>query len=503
MPRIPEAFSSPYYRRILLHTVLALLTSGLLLLALPRFNIRWLAPVALTPLLIALARTRDGWQRFVYGWAAGIFFWFFLCTWIEFVLEVHGGMGRWGAWATFFLFAILKGLHLAVFSWLAGPLMARAYVVPAVAALWTGLERTHATFGFTWLDLGNAGIAMSLPLRAAPFVGVYGVSFVFCMLAAALACVILRRPRVWLLPLLALGALWLLPVIREGVPATQTALLVQPNIDPTLQWTTLLQDKIERELALLSNALPAPLVIWPELPAPLYYFSDPEFREAATNIARRHGYFLFGTVAYAGENQPLNSAVLLGPDGMLIGRYDKIDLVPFGEFVPRIFSWVNRISPEAGDFVPGHDLRVLPADGHRLGVFICYESAFPNLVRQFTKKGADVLVNLSNDAYFGRSEARQQHLLLARMRAVENRRYLIRATNDGFTAVIDPAGRITRRLPPYQEIASPVQYGIVEGTTFYARHGDWFAWTCLAVGVVLAAYSELDARKRYRTSTRI
>ena len=500
MPRASDIFS-PYYRRVLLHTLLALSTAGLLLLALPRFDIRWLAPVALTPLLIALARTRDGWQRFVYGWAAGIFFWFFLCTWIEFVWRRTVAWAVWGAWASFFLFAILKGLHLAVFGWLAGPLMRRAYAIPAVAALWTGLERTHGTFGFAWLDLGNAGIDMSLPLRAAPFVGVYGVSFVFCALAAALACVILRRPRMWLLPLLALGILWLLPPIRQGVPATQKALLVQPNIDPSLQWTTLLQEKTEHELALLSNALPASLVIWPELPAPLYYYDDPEFRRLAANIAERHGYFLFGTVAYAGPRQPLNSAVLLGPDGRLVGRYDKIDLVPFGEFVPSAFSWVNRITPEAGDFVPGHDIKVLPAAGHRLGVFICYESAFPDLVRQFAKKGADVLVNLSNDGYFGHSEARQQHLLIARMRAVENRRYLIRATNDGLTAVIDPAGRIVRRLPPYQELASPIQYGVVEAPTFYAEHGDWFAWICLAIGVGLAAYTEVDARKRYRTST--
>ena len=486
MPRVPDLLASSYYRRVVLHTLLALLTSALLLLALPRFDVRWLAPVALAPLLVALARTSDGWQRFVYGWGAGIFFWFFLCTWIEFVLEVHGGMGRWGAWASFFLFAILKGLHLAVFSLLAGPLMQRAYALPAVAALWTGLERTHGTFGFAWLDLGNAGINMSLPLRAAPFVGVYGVSFVFAMLAAALACVVLRRPRVWLLPLVALGILWLLPPIREGVPATQTALLVQPDIDPSVQWTGLLQEKTERELTLLSNALPAPIVIWPELPAPLYYYSDREFREAAANVARRHGYFLFGTVAYAGENQPLNSAVLLGPEGTVLGRYDKIDLVPFGEFVPPVFSWVNRISSEAGDFVPGHDIKVLPAAGQTLGVFICYESAFPDLVRQFTRKGADVLVNLSNDGYFGHSEAREQHLLLARMRAIENRRYLIRATNDGLTAIIDPAGRITRRLPPYQEVASPIRYGVVKGANFYARHGDWFAWACLAVGVALA-----------------
>jgi apolipoprotein N-acyltransferase len=129
---------------------------------------------------------------------------------------------------------------------------------------------------------------------------------------------------------------------------------------------------------------------------------------------------------------------------------------------------------------------VLPAAGHRLGVFICYESAFPDLVRQFTKRGATVLVNLSNDAYFGHSEARQQHLLLARMRAVENRRYLIRATNDGITAIIRPDGLIAKELPPYRELAASVRYGTVESITFYARHGDWFAWTCLVAGVTLA-----------------
>lgn len=498
MPSVVEP-PSAYYRRIVLHTLLSLLSAILLLLIFPRFDLRILAPVALTPLLIALARTRDGWQRFMYGWAAGIFYWFFLCTWIQFVLEVHGAMGRWGGWSSFLLFCTLKALHLAVFSWLAGPLMRTAYAVPAVAALWTGLERTHATFGFTWLDLGNAGIDMSIPLRLAPFIGVYGLSFVFCMLAAGVACALLRYSRVRLAPLLVLPLLWALPAIPERVPAPDTALLIQPNIDPDIQWTQLLQEKTEQELSVLSESVPAPLVIWPELPAPLYYYDDPEFREAATRIAERQGYFLFGTVAYTAEKQPMNSAILLGPNGAVAGRYDKIDLVPFGEFVPPVFSFVNRITQEAGDFVPGHDIRVLPAAGHRLGVFICYESAFPDLVRQFTARGADVLVNLSNDAYFGHSDARQQHLLIARMRAVENRRYIIRATNDGITAVIDPAGRIRRGLPPYEEIAATVHYGTVESTTFYARHGDWFAWSCLIVGVGLGAFNLV--RRRFGVQT--
>src|SRR3954452_756692 len=195
--------------RVFLHALLSIFSSILLLLIFPKFNLHFLAPIALTPLLVVMARTPDGWQRFFYGWAAGIFFWFFLCTWIQFVLEAHGGMGKWGGWGSFLLFAVVIGLQLAVFGWLAGPLMSRVYAVPAVAALWTGLERTHGTFGFAWLDLGNAGIDMSVPLRLAPFIGVYGISFVFAMLSAGVACVVLRYPRKRLLPLIALAALWL------------------------------------------------------------------------------------------------------------------------------------------------------------------------------------------------------------------------------------------------------------------------------------------------------
>jgi apolipoprotein N-acyltransferase len=324
---------------------------------------------------------------------------------------------------------------------------------------------------------------------------VYGISFVFAMLSVGIACVLLRYSRKRLIPLLALAALWLLPAIPQGMRTSEDALVVQPNIDPDLDWTSGMRERAEQQLTALSNALPAPMVIWPELPAPLYFYNDPVFHQIAVEVARRHGYFLFGTVAFTGAKQPLNSAVLLGPEGQEAGRYDKIELVPFGEYVPPVFGFVNRVTQEAGDFVPGSEIKVLPAGSNRLGVFICYESAFPNLVRQFTKQGANVLVNLSNDAYFGRSEAREQHLLIARMRAIENRRFLIRATNDGFSAVIDPAGRIVQALPAYQQLVARVRYAPIEETTFYARHGDWFAWGCLAVALILAC-SPLKNRAR-------
>lgn len=479
-----------------LHVILALATGGMLRLIFPGFDIYWLSAIALTPLLVAIAREERIKWRFLYGWLAGFGFWFFLCTWIQFVLEVHGGMGKWGGWACFVLFSVLKAIHLGVFAALAGPLLWRPYAIPAVAALWTGIERTHATFGFTWLDLGNAAIGMSVPLRLAPITGVYGPSFVLAMLAAAVALILLRYPRKYLWPLAALGILYLLPPIPQNFKATERALTVQPNIDTEEVWTDDKQRRAERELELLSNSLPAKLVVWPELPAPFYYYDDPFFREEAQSIAHRHGSFLFGTVAYTEDHRPMNSAVLLGSEGNELGRYDKVNLVPFGEFIPPLFGFVNRITQEAGDFVPGQSVKVLKTGDDNLGVFICYESAFPEFVRKFAKSGADVLFNLSNDGYFGHSAAREQHLLLVRMRAVENRRYIVRSTNDGITSSIDPAGRIIRRLPLYREVAALLPYGRVRELTSYSKYGDWFAWLCLLIGVGLSIETQMASRVR-------
>ncbi len=254
-----------------------------------------------------------------------------------------------------------------------------------------------------------------------------------------------------------------------------------------MEWTPESLVRIERDLSILSHSPGSHLLIWPEVPAP-FYPSDPAFRDYVTGIARvERSYFLFGGVGYNPAQAPLNSAFMIDPSGAVVARYDKIKLVPFGEFVPDVFWWVNRITKEAGDFVPGNRIVEFPVDGHKIGAFICYESAFPDLVREFARGGAEVLVNLSNDGYFDHTAAREQHLSLVRMRAVENRRWILRATNDGITATVDPAGRIVYRAPPYQELASDVTFRYIKDVTAYSRYGDWFAWICLAAGLALAA----------------
>jgi apolipoprotein N-acyltransferase len=482
-----------------LNWLLALLSAALLILTFPSFNIVWFAPVALAPLLLAAVRERRALRRFLMGWAAGVVYWFGVCYWIQFVLAVHGGMGEATAWAVFLLFALAKGLHMGAFALLAGVLMPRWWAIPAVAALWVAVEVTHGSLGFAWLALGNAGIDMGIPLRLAPLTGVYGLSFVFAMMSAALAVAILGRPRRELLWMALLPPLILLPALPPAERGRDTALLVQPDISETEEWTQESVDAMQRRLVanslrdtLAQTSEPPGIIVWPEVPAPLYYYEDERFRNYADTLARAaHAYLLMGIVAHAPDGPPLNSAVLVSPEGTLVGRYDKVNLVPFGEFVPWPFGALTRkISTEAGDFEPGKRVVVLPAGNHRIGTFICYESVFPNFVRKFVDGGAEVLFNISNDGWFGKSAARQQHLNIVRMRAAENRRWILRSTNDGITATIDSAGRLRGMLPLYVEATSYTGFTYLRDKTVYTRFGDWFPLLC-ATAALLALLADL------------
>jgi len=465
--------------------LLAFATAALLILTFPGAAIGWFAPVALTPLLVATAREGRWLRRFLLGWSAGVVYWFGVCYWIRAVLAEHAGVGGFVAWLLFLLFCVAKAMHLGVFALLAGPLMRRWWAVPAVAALWVAIEVTHGPLGFAWLALGNAGIDMALPMRLAPFTGVYGLSFLFMMMATGVALVCLKRPRIelmWIAPMLLLPLLPPLPGADRG---TDTALLVQPNLSETEDWTTKKIEQTKQELATLSlkSALiesPQPsLIIWPEAPAPFYYFDDPDFRHYIDTLARAvHAYVLVGIVARAPSGGPLNSAVLVSPDGVPVSRYDKVNLVPFGEFVPWPFGFANKISTEVGDYVAGRRVVVSPIGNHKLGTFICYESVFPNFVRKFAAGGAELLVNISNDGWFAKSYARDQHLEMVRMRAAENRRWLLRATNDGITATIDTAGRLRGLLPNYERSTSFTGFSYVMEQTIYTRYGDWFPLLC-------------------------
>jgi apolipoprotein N-acyltransferase len=476
-----------------LNLLLALASAALLILAFPRFQIAWLAPVALAPLLIAAMRDRRPIRRFFLGWISGVLYWFGVCYWIQFVLAFHGGMGEAAGWAVFTLFAVVKALHMGVFAWLAGIVMRRWWAVPATAALWVAVEATHGFLGFAWLALGNAGIDMAVPMRLAPITGVYGLSFVFAATGAALALAILRRPRAHMAWLLALPALFLLPGAPPAERGRSSALLVQPNLSETEDWTAASIEKmLAEQLGLTYRGAsreagqPPSIVAWPEVPAPLYYEQDPRFQANANALARTlNAYFLVGVVGRNSAGAPLNSAVLVSPQGQMVSRYDKVNLVPFGEYVPwPLGALVDKVTNEAGDFAPGKRVVVSPVDsGRKIGVFICYESVFPNFVRQFAAGGAEALFNISNDGWFGMSAARLQHLSIVRMRAAENRRWILRSTNDGVTTTIDSAGRLRGALPLFAAATYYTDFDYISEKTLYTRWGDWFPLLCAAIAI--------------------
>jgi apolipoprotein N-acyltransferase len=474
--------------------------SGLLLVLIhPATEFTFLAPFALAPLLLAIADQPRWRTRFLLGWLCGVLQWGGMCHWIQGTLARHGEMSGAMATALFIGFALAKGLHCAAFATLAGPVFAVRYAPPVLALLWAGLERTHGELGFTWLLLGNAASDMEVPLRLAPITGVYGLSFFFALLSAAVACWYLRQERLQLLWLIPVLGLYLLPNLPEPKAGDFSAVTQQPNLpedktpsDEQLHniYSMLARRTLESALQLSQGK--ADLILWPEMPISLYYESDQRFREQSASLARLAAApFLFGTVRFDQAGNPLNTAQMLTSNGDPAGTYDKMRLVPFGEYVPPVFNaFVDKVSQQAGTFQPGQSIRLFPTPAGRLGVFICYESVFADHVRNITRQGATVLVNLTNDGYFSSDAARRQHLKIARMRAAENARWLLRPTNDGLTASIDPAGRVVEVFPaevlhtarlPFSS-AYPGQF------TTYTRTGDLFAWFSLAAGLGLSLF---------------
>jgi apolipoprotein N-acyltransferase len=456
--------------------LIGLISAVLLILAFPGFNLNFLAPFALIPLLHAISREPRPSRQAGIGYATGFIYWFGICYWIQFTLANHGGTGEALGWALFVLFCLAKAIQTAVFAWTAGRVIHRPWAIPAIAALWTLFEWTHQYTGFTWLLLGNAAIDWPILPRLAPWTGVYGLSFLLALISAA----IVKRQWAWLAVALVPVAIPSLPPAQEG---TRTAYVVQPNLPEEEVWNAASVEKMDQHLAALSiPSHPVDFVVWPEVPAPIYD-TDRMLPQIALNA---HSGFLAGVVSRASDEAPLNSAILISSSGALVSKYDKVNLVPFGEFVPWPFTALTRkISSEAGDYRAGDKVVV----AGRIGTFICYESVFPAYIREFARNGAEVLFNLSNDGWFGKSAARFQHFEIARMRAVENRRWIIRVTNNGITASIDPAGRIRDQKEPYREVAGDVHFDYIRDVTFYSQRGDWFIWICGAASLVSLMFS--------------
>ena len=494
--------------------------SGLALsFSFPNYNLPLLASIAVAMLMLASlgARTRDA---ALYGFINGALFYPLSVPWIATVMRQYGNNINWPTAAGILALMTLAGaLFPLTFAILVSRAGKRSIAMACVFApfLWVALEfaRTHLPIiGFPWNLVGYAASGNLALVQLASATGIFGLSLLVvgfnALVVWAIASPSSKSRRAVLVTLLVLvGVAKIGPRFVPRAHADHIAHLVQTNLPQEevypSNWMDLhANDMQQLEVISIDAAKKSPgVIIWPEVPAP-FSLQDPQFTAIADRIAKNSGQdFLVGVVDWKGgvrwQGQASNSAVLLAPPGQRLFTYDKIHLVPFGEYVPlrRYLFFAHSLIDSVGDFTPGRTYSVGLLPGGHFSVFICYEAIFSNEIRRFTANGAQLLVNISNDGWFGRSSAAAQHLMMARVRAVENRRWLLRDTNTGYTVDVDPYGRIVARLAPFTRTELDAPYGFRSDLTPYTRFGDWLAWLCV-IATILLLVAAFTKRKTAR-----
>ncbi len=511
--------------------------------------------IALLPLLWALlANNKTGnpltlRQGAVLGYVCGFIWYLGNCYWIYQTMYLYGGLAKPIAAGILVLFCLYLGLYHALFGTLITAFRRRfdrQMTLILVPCAWVAVELARARItGLPWDLLGTAQVDNPLLTRLAPFTGVYGLSFIIAVVNALWLVRIRVRERRYTRPALTIAGVVIIVLYVVGLrlianpkssPTTTTATLVQENLEvgaantgpqpstqqflesfsylsrypsprfllgvPELADTPsvyLIRQHTSAEAADSTQSIPTStdLIVWPESPAP-FEDIDPQFRSFMSDLARlAHAPIIVGNTGFEPDPSsksgytPYNRASFVTPDGTFAGHYDKMHLVPFGEYVPyrEFFFFAKNLLNEVGMFEPGKERTVFTTGGHTYGIFICYESIFGDEIRHLTQQGADVLINISNDGWYGNTSAAWQHLNMVRMRAIENHRWVLRATNTGVTAAIDPYGRVTAAAPRHQRTSIRVHFAYEQSLTFYAAHGDLFAYACAFITILGLAFS--------------
>jgi apolipoprotein N-acyltransferase len=497
----------------------------------------WFCLVPLLQVLLGFDRAGKPlrpYQAALLGYVSGVLWYAGNCYWIYRTMHLYGNIPRLPSVGILILFSFYLGLYLALFGVVLALLRieySRTTALLLAPFLWVAVELARARItGFPWDLLGYTQIDNLTLTRLAPWTGVMGVSFIIA----------------------AVNSLWLIrPVttrhfaksLPAGVATLAMALATVATMHkqtnppaPTQAVATLIQENLsvgseaqanhetrEQMLAVFSqlslhpaipgtpadqnlSAKPSTIIIWPEAPTE-FLDTDPILRQSLGTLAKQANAAVIVndvTLAYYKQGRPnlYNSASFFLPNGSYAGRYDKMHLVPFGEYTPYkpLFFFVGDLLDDLL-FIPGTHRSVFTVGDKKYGVFICYESIFGDELRNFSLEGAQVLVNISDDGWYGDTSAPWEHLDMVRMRAIENHRWVLRATNTGVTAAIDPLGRITATIPRHLRASAQVPFGYESGITFYSRHGDWFAWLCALVAATFLALGL--TRKTFATQSQV
>ncbi len=476
--------------------------------------------IALLPFFVALHLPTDHdrpllvREASVLGYFCGILWYLGNCSWIYQTMYLYGGMPKPVAFGVLILFSLYLGLYHALFAAsLAFIGRSRLGVIGALISapfLWVAVELARARItGFPWDLLGYSQVDNLFLTRLAPIAGVMALSFVIAAVNALFTAYFFTRGRrKMLFPAAAFVIALILQTAtlfaKPGLEKTsQVAVMMQENLAVGEMAKTVEpiapEDELQQFSAMTvqaSSHVQPTVILWPEAPSHLFSY-DPNFRQQIGQLARTvDAAAIIGSLGIdrTDKNErgyyKFDSASLFDAAGSYEGRYDKVHLVPWGEYVPfKAFfgHLVTKLTEGAGDMDAGTERGVFHTGGHTYGIFVCYESIFGTEVREFAKNGAEVLVNISDDGWYGDTGAPWQHLNMARMRAIENHRWVLRDTNTGVTTAIDPYGRMQQQAPRHTRGAYAFPFAFEQGTTFYTRYGDWFAWICTLVTLAALA----------------
>ncbi|HUP63498.1 MAG TPA: apolipoprotein N-acyltransferase [Thermoanaerobaculia bacterium] len=493
---------------MILRIVLSLTSGALFALAFPDYAIGWLAFIALAPLIVAVVRSRGAWEAFLLGWISQTVAWLMMVPWVVRVMSHYGGLPFIVGVLLFVGMAMYLGLYGGLFAAIVHRLRLGVSFAPwlLVPLAWAAVEyaRTYLFSGFPWNLIATAIVDYTPLIQIDRFGGPYLVG-AMVVLPATIAAWWITQKTMPIHRVIVAGAFGIVALVwwgtglvaskliaRPGSGEIVIAAMLQPNISQEMRWDEANVIALYRRMIAMTNEAAqkegARVVIWPESTVPLSYTETTFYRESIEELSRTLGIdIILGSVATdpAKPNRIWNSA-FLASGGRTIGHYDKIRLVPFGEYVPlrRVLFFAEKLVRAVGEFEFGTNDYPL-AGRFRYGPAICYEIVYPQIARQQVRHGANVLVTITNDAWYDGTAAPAQHLWQARLRAIEGDRYLLRAATTGISAFIDPTGRIVSSIPMGKEGIVYAKFHARETVTPYVRFGDWFAWG--AVGVVLIA----------------
>ena len=507
---------------------------GLLLTgAFPKFGFHWLAWFALVPLLAAI-RGQSGKLSFQIGFVAGLVHFLTLVYWVAYTMRIYGYLPWPVCISVLVLLAAVLALYVATFCAAVATLdLKPATGILVIPLVWVSTEYLRAILltGFPWEILGYSQYQNLHIIQISDIFGVYGVSALIVLVNTILASLIPYRigqtsreniaGRKFAAAAVCAAALlfaltwtygeWRLRTV-DRLKQTSTSVLaavVQGNVEQSVKWNPDFQvatiDKYLRLSKKIVDRRPD-LVVWPETALPFYFgHNKPLTERVVRGLGKMKADFLVGSPAFSRRSDGVdyhNSAYLTDASGRVRGRYNKAHLVPFGEYVPlkRWLPFLGKMVAQVGDFKAGSVGDTIVWGNHRLGVLICYEAIFPYISRAVVNNDADLLVNITNDAWYGTTAAPYQLFTMTVFRAIENRRALVRSANTGISGFIDPAGRILSTTDLYREDAVAMKVPLLSGRTFYTRFGDSFARFSLALTAALVGWKA--ARKFRRRPTR-